>query len=189
MPPLPAVCDACGTVWPAPINVTRTASISNVRVSPCPSCGSTGSIPDGFYEFTNSALGVIGTWSPVKRENIALALGNAQAQGDRAAVQRVLEQESDLWNAIGRLLIPRDAGQFWAFIAALLAAFALLSGSAGETTITEQTVIERVTAQPAPTVPGISIGSARRPSPTKKRSARKKRPPKQHGKSKRKRHR
>jgi hypothetical protein len=50
---------------------------------------------------------------------LASALTAAQQATDRSAAERALQDEPTLADIVQRLLIPRDAGQFWALIAAL----------------------------------------------------------------------
>jgi hypothetical protein len=110
-----------------------------------------GSIPDGFYEFIGQTLRIVSDWSPERQREFAANLKTARRAPDpRRATAAALEREPGLRDIAQRLLVPRNAGEFWALAAALLALLTLLN-QYGQTD--EQTVIERVIHDPAPTVP------------------------------------
>jgi len=121
-----------------------------------------GSIPDGFYDFIGRTLRIVSNWSPERRQHLASEIASARRADDpRAAVEAAIESEPDLRALAQTLLVPRDPGQFWAFIAALVAIIALLASGP---TVNEQTVIEKVITQPAPTTPQ-AVPKTKPPSP------------------------
>lgn len=149
---IPAVCDTCGTIFASPFDIapgTRSVTISGEGyVEPCPRCGGSGPIVPGMYDFVGDTLHVVSTWPQDRIERLAAALAATRKQPNgRAKAEALLAAEPGLSELAKRLVIPRDAGQFWAFIAALLALLTLLS-SGDKATVTRETVIERVTTEP-----------------------------------------
>lgn len=138
--PVPAVCDTCGTIWPTDVSLAQGTSgigFFGNKASPCPNCGGVGSIPDGIYEFIGETLNIVSSWSPERIQRFTAALELARGAPDaRAATEAVIAQHEDLLDLAKRLLVPRDAGQFWAFVAALLALLALLQASQTDKNIT-----------------------------------------------------
>jgi len=149
------------------------------KSGPCPNCGGTGSIPDGLYEFVDETLNIVSTWPQERIERLLVELQGAKSQPDpRAAAEAVIASDEDLVDVAKRLLIPRDAGQFWAFVGALLAALALVTANRAESTIVNvnvQTVVERIIGtQPAPTTHRPKPPVERRDIPKQPKKRRKK---------------
>lgn len=100
MPLLPAICDTCQTVWlPNAIRVENSSgiSISDVAVSPCPTCGGIGHIPDGVYSATTDTIEVIATTVRSAQSLARLHAVVKRAQRERADAERLahlLENES-----------------------------------------------------------------------------------------------
>jgi hypothetical protein len=138
------------------------AYMAGNTAGPCPNCGATGTIPDGLYSFIGQTLRIVSTWSPGHRQRLATELAAAKAgPNPRAAAEAAIRKEPDLLGVAQRLLIPRDAGEFWAFVAVLLAAIALLGSQTGDNiTVNEETVIENITSEPTPTKPRLPPGVA-----------------------------
>lgn len=170
--PIPAICRNCGAVFPSPIRLEP--GVVNVRIAApfrttCPVCLADAYVVEGIFDFVADTLRIVTTWSPERTQRLVDAIEAAREQANpREAVEQVIGQEPELRSLAQRYLIPRDPGQFWAFVAALLAAFGLLTGSAGESaTINQQTVIERLCAAgPTPTMP-----SKRPPPPAPRKRA------------------
>jgi hypothetical protein len=151
----PAICDKCGTIFPSGFAFEKGASATIVgsKSGPCPNCGGMGSIPDGLYEFVGETLNIVSSWTPERIQSLTAALETARnAPNPRAAAEAVIAENEDLLGIAKKLLIPRDAGQFWGFVAALLALLALLNACQTDPSITvnEQTVIETVISNPPP---------------------------------------
>jgi hypothetical protein len=111
---------------------------------PCPRCGGIGRVPDGLYEFIGDTLDVVSGWAPKLRQQFASELQAAKDQADpQRAALAAFQKRPELRAVAQRLLVPRTAGDFWAFIATVLAAIALLGGRGGDTTnVNVQTVIQ-----------------------------------------------
>jgi hypothetical protein len=196
---IPAICDNCGTVYPSGFSVggAGTMQMAGNQSGPCPACGGMGSVPDGFYEFTDDTIRIFSTWPPARTQRLAAALENARAAADPEAAIDALKEEPSLTELIKRLSPLRDASAFWAFIAVLLTVLNMTTASTNDPTITinQQTVIERVVTQSQPTVPGVHITTPPPTHTTKPPRApatratprRKPRAPKTYGKQKRKR--
>lgn len=163
MPEIPAICDSCGTVFRSGVVMEAGTSATFIgnRSGPCPNCGSMGSIPDGFYDFIGETLRIVSNWSPERQRRFAEELRQArQASDPRAATATTLRGEPELQGIAERFLIPRNPGEFWALIAALLTLLALLAQFGGAD---EQTVIQQIIREQEPTVQGKS-GADRRTS-------------------------
>jgi hypothetical protein len=159
----PAICGDCSAIFPSGIAFEEDAKAHLADVaSVCPVCGGTASVPDGFYEFIGGTLTIVSTWSPERIARVAEDLEVARRSRDRQAAEAVVRENEDLLDIAKRLLIPRTAGQFWAFIAALLAALQLLQASETNPNITvnERTIVQQI-CKPAP--------KPQKPRPTKER--------------------
>lgn len=140
------------------------------RSGPCPACGAMGSVPDGFYEFTDDTIRIFSTWPVERVQHLAGALAAARVAADPGAAIDALNEEPDLTELVKRLSPLRDASAFWAFIAVLLTVLNMTSASTNDPTITinQQTVIERIVTQSQPTVPGVHVTIPRPTHTTKK---------------------
>jgi hypothetical protein len=136
------------------------ASTSGVKIDTCPNCGAMAGPPDGFYEVVGDTLRIVTDWSPEERERFAAQLTQAQSAADRDAAADALNNAPGL-AAVAARIVPRDPGQFWAFIACVLMLLGMFGVGASEpsasgpsvTVFSKTTVIERVMEHPAPTVP------------------------------------
>jgi hypothetical protein len=125
------------------------------KAGPCPNCNGMGSIPDGVYDFVGETLTVVSLWTPGRIARVVAGLERARNAADpRAATEAVLAEEGDLLGLVKRLVIPSDAGHFWALIAAFLALLQLMAAwhenpsvTVNETTVVEQTFFNQ---QPQP---------------------------------------
>jgi hypothetical protein len=146
-----------------------------VAVGPCPNCGGSGQIPDGFYEFTGDALNIFSTWPADRLRQLAAALESAQAAANQQAAIEALQNESDLEALVRRLSPLRDASAFWGFIAVVLSIVNMMTESTNDPNITinERTVIEHViqaAPRSAPTAtPTLHQGAEKTPPPSPKR--------------------
>jgi hypothetical protein len=150
---LPAICDNCGTVWSLTLPFrAEEVETQDCVAEPCPKCGGQGTIPDGLYRFVGETLKIVQAWSPEQREALRQAINAAREQTNpRRAVQEAITKDPDLADIAKKLLIPRNAGEFWVLVTVLLTALALLAAvQAGtRTTVNEHTVIEQVLKDPA----------------------------------------
>jgi hypothetical protein len=137
VPPILAICEACGAVFPSGFNIEGgSATMVGNKAGPCPRCGEMGLIPDGIYEFAGETLRIISAWDRDRLDRLADALSHASTQPDRRrATEAVLAAEPELRPLAQRLLIPRDAGQFYGFVAVLVAALALMQSCRSDPTI------------------------------------------------------
>jgi hypothetical protein len=124
----PAICDDCGSVFPSGyvFGGTGTAHVTGNKSGPCPDCGGVGSVPDGIYHFRDETLHIVSTWPEERRKDLADKLAAAQQAQDRQAVEHALAQESDFRDLLLQLLVPTNAGEFWALVAAIIAALVFL---------------------------------------------------------------
>lgn len=158
MAPVPAICDYCGTLFYSSSVIGGSGSavieFKNVKLGPCPVCGRRGSVPDGLYEFVGETLRTVTTWTPDRQLHFAQKLRAAQRAADprRAAVEAI-RTEPEIYEIAKRLLIPRTAADFYAFLAVLIAILALVTKGGDDVTINQEFVIERVVQEQKPTVP------------------------------------
>lgn len=60
MPFLPAVCNACHTIFPSGIYVRRSQlHLGGFKASPCPHCKNGGQVPHGLYKFIDYTLSIL----------------------------------------------------------------------------------------------------------------------------------
>lgn len=92
---------SCGTIFEhrGIIGGSGTAKINmvNTRVGPCPKCGQSGIVPDGIYNYANSAIKFLtGPWASIdKLKKVEAILRKAQKQSPtREQVLREVEEES-----------------------------------------------------------------------------------------------
>jgi hypothetical protein len=180
---VPAICDRCRKAFPAGIDIENSSvQITGGKSGPCPHCGwQWGSIPDGLYQFYGESRSILSTWSPERLQLLASELRAARERSDRRAAEAALGKDANLYAVASRLLIPRDAGQFWAFIAVLIALLVLLQG--------EQKTTVPVTPPPATARPPAQRTRPKQPMAEPPAAANKPPPPpprKQHKKGKRK---
>lgn len=103
------------------------------EAGPCPNCGGIGSVPDGVYDFLGETLTIASTWPADRLQRFATALEEAGREGDREAAEAAIAAEGhDLLEVAKRLAIPRDAGQFWAFVVMLIALLTLIRSCGGD---------------------------------------------------------
>lgn len=110
------ICDApqCRHVWMIPAMVAESGSghfMGNIY-SPCPKCGSTGRIPDGFYTALKQVLD-----NPADRELIVSQLNSiAESIGSGAGIQQI-EKEIKSRPLISWLgpLVPKTPGDLVAW--------------------------------------------------------------------------
>jgi len=148
-----AICDVCGTVFPTGVGMAPGSSALFVgnKAGPCPNCGADGTIPDGFYDFIGETLRVISDWEPERQRRLARDLARArQAPDPRGATVAALQSEPSFQAIAQRLLVPRNAGEFWTLVAAIAAVLALVL-QFGE--VETSTVVDHVIREQAPTVP------------------------------------
>lgn len=88
MPVLPVVCHQCEKVWVPETGGVRISSVSSatimdVKISPCPHCGGTGSVPDGVYHSIEGSVRYLLQSDLTKSQlkEIAQALAKARTKG------------------------------------------------------------------------------------------------------------
>jgi hypothetical protein len=138
---VPAVCATCGNVYPsgfAMVAGTTTDFFGNAAGN-CPIDGGPGFIPDGLYEAVGETLRLVSAWSPQRREALVAALEVARNAPDARTATVKAIQKAGLPQIANRLLIPRNAGEFWALVAAICTVIALIQSMTDEH-VTERTV-------------------------------------------------
>jgi hypothetical protein len=126
VPDVPAICRACGGVFPSGIFVenSRDITFTGCTAGPCPRCGGTGEIPDGVYDFVGEAMRVIAAprYSRERLVRIAAILAQARQSGAPAAqIVAALEDEApELSDLARRLLVPRTPAELAGFLVVLL---------------------------------------------------------------------
>lgn len=159
------------------------AVLAGNTAGPCPTCGGIGKIPDGFYRLIDETLRVTAA-SGYSQQQVARVIEVLRAAQngppDVAAVAQALHVDApEVAAVLRRLLVPKNAGEFYALLGILLAALGLFLGQhaaggqpAPATDITVTAIVE-VTNQQCPTVPnspkraeppGPAQGGPHRPS-------------------------
>jgi len=124
-----------------------------------------GEVPDGFYELIGQSVNIssASNYSAAQLQRVIEVLRAARSgEPDVDAVASQLEQDApEVAAVVRRLLVPKDAGQFYALMTLLLTALILLQAqlqSHGTPTPSEIEqvcvhAIEQVVHDPAPTIP------------------------------------
>jgi hypothetical protein len=167
---VPVICNNCGALFPYTLMYSQVPippiqmNFKDVTVGPCTVCGvGSGAVPDGLYNFTDSALTIFSTWSTERLQRLRAALEAARmGENPREVVEEVLKGEPELEPIWQKLSPIRDGNTFYVFIGVILMTITLLvilSTSGGGTTIQHQTVnvqtvIQHCLANPTASNPG-----------------------------------
>lgn len=127
---LPAVCDNCGEIFPAPIAMEGgSISISNVGVGPCPRCGGQGHIPDGLYTAVDQILALILEDLTAGPKNVReLKSLFEQAKDERIEMTELaaaIESKVPAFASLARL-IPETRSEFYEFVTMILTALTFI---------------------------------------------------------------
>jgi len=130
MPEMPAFCDRCGTVFGSGFVFENCSnvSLSGNQSGPCPSCGGMGSIPDGIYDITGSAIKLLqGSVKTVKQlQQLTVILIEAQKQSfTKEQIQESIQQTVPELLSFSSVL-PQTRSELYGFIGIIIAAIALL---------------------------------------------------------------
>lgn len=173
---LPAICDQCGAVFSSGFAIENSTRVSMVgcRAGPCPSCGGSGTIPDGLYDAFGDTLRILadGPRSARSLEHLADVLRNAQRQGmDREATAVAIETEVPEFAALASDIRQRHGWTLNQWLMFLLALIAVLvtSGEAISNTLSNQQLDhlfqEFIQAHPVLTPTPSSIASPQSTTP------------------------
>lgn len=132
---VPAICDACGNIFPSGIEVHNATnmSLSGAR-SRCPRCGEWGRIPDGVYDFVDNTVRIIAApeqsrqdWARFSR--ILRDLYERKAEPDE--IRSTIEKELPGFSSVAQRL-PMDKRKALAFVLFTLWVLHTLLGIAGD---------------------------------------------------------
>lgn len=131
MPSVPAFCDTCGTVFHSGIVVENATNVTFAgnRAGPCPSCGGTGHVPDGVFNFVGSTIEILSAPERTVEELTRLASILRDARQKRQTPEEVtarIQQEVPSLAGLGELL-PKNRAELYGFLAVVLAAIQLLA--------------------------------------------------------------
>lgn len=132
MPMMPAICETCGTMFPSGIVIENSYNItfSGNRAGPCPQCGGMGAIPDGVYDFIGDTIKVLAGSHRSVEDLRRLRTIVRDARRDHRPItevtQAIKDEDPELGSVIERLVLPRNAGEFYAFLAFLVATITLI---------------------------------------------------------------
>lgn len=131
-----------------------------------------GNLPDGVFDVFDDVIRVISapSWTVERLTRLARSLAEARQQraSPEAVTQVVVDQAPELESTFRRLLIPTDAGQFYALLAVIIMIFSLSADRGGNVTaedaqrITNEAV-ERCAGRPPTESPTVGHPSAREP--------------------------
>lgn len=187
---IPAVCDSCGAIFGSEgfIGGTGAANITirRSKVGPCPNCGGMGSIPDGVYDLQDDTVKVIqasGT-SPETLQSL-IGLLESLKRGEASSSQIIDRVEQDapaLAPTVRNALSKSDPAQW---VAMLIAVISLYLQTTAAQPPSANEVAEAIREKPVPAYPVPSpTANAKSPTSPPKGAAKKRRPPKTHGKGK-----
>jgi hypothetical protein len=131
VPDIPAICDNCGTVFRSGFffGVGASGQIIGSKSSPCPNCGGTGSIRDGFYQATSDTE-LLRASSGSELEELKRTLDDVRSGRVSAAdAGRQLEQSATpAGRAIGQHLLANQGNrmELYTIITMLVAVIAVL---------------------------------------------------------------
>ncbi|SRR6266436_1632567 len=109
---LPAVCDRCGAFFPSPVGIapgTTTATVFGTVVN-CPRCGGPAHIPDGVYEFTESAIRLVSGPKQSVSDLTRLAAILREAKERRASLEEIRQEVATQVPRYQQLSICYDRG-------------------------------------------------------------------------------
>ena len=137
MPPVPAVCKKCGTMFSSGIAMGAGAGahISDVGAGPCPNCGSMGFVPDGFYQATSDTQLLRRSSRSSLHDLRSTLVEVRQGRLDVVTAAERLQATSDeASRAIGRKLLANQENQveFLTWLSLLIAIIALLTSLRSE---------------------------------------------------------
>jgi hypothetical protein len=186
----PAICDSCGAIFGSEGFISGTGAtnitITGSKVGPCPNCGGMGSIPDGVYGLQDDTLKVIqasGTSPDTLQSLIGLleSLERGEASGTQV-IDRIEREAPALAPTVRSALGKSDPAKWIPLLIAIITLY-LQATTASPPSADE--VGDAIREKPVPTysVP-LPAASAKSPTSPPKGKAKKKRPPKAHGKGK-----
>jgi hypothetical protein len=131
MPPVPAFCDTCGTVFNSGIFVENSTNISFTggRSGPCPKCGGMGHVPDGVFNFIGNTIEILSAPERTIAELTGLSkiLREAKSQAEtREQVISRIEKEIPSLSGLAKLL-PENKAELYGFLGVVLAAVQLFT--------------------------------------------------------------
>ena len=175
---MPAICQACGHVWPSGFVIRDSKNImyEGCTVQPCPSCKTgVGRVPDGVYSSFGSVLEIVSA-PEHSREDLArfVRLMKAFRSGEatREEVAAAIEKEAPAFNKLSDLL-PHNRQDLYEFIQMIATILGLILGGITINNISVEQVINQqfnfhAPAQPAPpprAVPHLQQVSRNAPCP------------------------
>jgi hypothetical protein len=191
MVPIPVSCDGCGLLFTAENIVGGNGVITfvDVRFGPCPNCGAMGRVLDGTYGFIDDVLTVLEApaWSVQKLQELEALLHAAQS-GQRPAgdvLHDIAADSSDLADFVSRAIARGwDAIKV---ISVLMAIVTFVQTEDGQPAKTSEDVqrVDRMLESLAQSDNAVARPLERHSRPAI--SKRPKKPPKTHGKRKRRR--
>lgn len=127
----PAVCDRCGTMFSSGIVIdeAKNVTLAGNRAGPCPSCGATGHVPDGVFNFINNTIELLSgpQRTIAELQRLAQVLRAQQRRGASAEeIQSTIRHEAPELASLADTL-PGNRSELYAFLALFLTIIGLVS--------------------------------------------------------------
>ncbi len=189
MPEMPAFClsPTCGAVYGSGLNFESSRVTLVGNRSQCPFCGAEAEVPDGVFDFAESAIRVLSAPSHSLQKLSSIETLLLEARTRRASAQDIVSKAErispEIGAALGRLLLPRTPEALYGLIAVLTTiVLAILSMRQSSDLITDddvlrlrREVIEQVIQEGAPLQPPAAAPQVQSKTPV---GARNKKAPK-----------
>lgn len=133
---IPAICDYCGGIFPSGIVVENSLNVtfSNISVESCPSCGHTGHVSDGVFNFIGNTIELLsGPQRTIfELENLAKIL--KKAKDNKSTYEEI---SNEIERKIPELssfkdILPKTRNELYAFIAIILTIISIYLSQSNE---------------------------------------------------------
>lgn len=139
---LTAWCRQCGMPWSPPVAIGGDGLFQDMEVSPCPGCGGTGVVPNGYLKMMHFAAQTFRSLDRDRLTDLREVLEGARSTtDDAAAVAEQLERASpELAPAARWLATQNNRMEVGMWISALLALISVLIAMRGADTVSPEQV-------------------------------------------------
>jgi hypothetical protein len=208
---VPAFCESCGTTFASAgifAGNARESSLKDMRIGPCPTCGGSGRVPDGVYDFIGDTIRVLSApdYSRERLERLTEIIKEGRARGavPEEVASHLQEEAPELAPVIDVFIQQKADPLKWIYllltiIGALLQA-AALEGSLSDEDVerVNRGVVEELREHPSPPIdekPRQAVLARHEPKdgspqrPNRPRAAKRKKTGKTYGQHKKKRRR
>lgn len=136
MATVPAICERCGGIFGAEVLAGAHGAgirLGGARVGPCPSCGGSGTVPEGTYDLIDETLRVVRDATmdhDVLNGLIELLEGRVSGTvSDQEVIERTEAQSPELGSTVRRFLSKSDPASWLQLLLTVLMMFQSLSSA------------------------------------------------------------